>query len=218
MTHTTGAGVVLLVLGQALVGCGGGDSASMPVMPTPVPQPTYSLSGVVFIETPKGRVVLQGVRVEEANSHQTAISDREGIYTLTGLHAASNSLSASRWDKVAYATTLTITGNSRLDIELPTYTLSGVAFERTPTGTAPIGDVEVYCDGCGSPYGHTAVYTDATGFYSLSYAYSGTNHLLIRKDGYGDPAGQPAGPVQGYLSRQAMVNGDTTFDIELDRR
>ena len=217
MTQITGAGLVLLLFAQGFTGCGGG-SVLTPAMPTTVPQPTYTLSGVVFIDTPAGRVVLQGVSVQEANSHQIATSDREGRYGLAGLHAVSTSVSASRWDKVTYTTTLTITGNSRLDIELPTYTLSGVAFERTPTGTVPIGDVQVYCDGCGSPYGHTYVNTDAKGFYSLSYTYSGTNYLLIRKDGYGDPAGQPAGSVQGYLSRQAMVDGDTTFDIELVRR
>ena len=218
MTQTIRAGLVLMVLAQGLVGCGGGGSSSTTVMPTPVPQPTYTLSGVVYLETPTGRVVLQGVRVEETSSHQTATSDRGGLYSLSGLSAVSHSLSASRWDKVTYTTTFTMTGNSRLDIELPTYTLSGVAFERTPTGTAPIGGVQIYCDGCGSPYGHTFVYTDAIGFYSLSYTYSGTNPLLIRKDGYSDPDGQPVGPVQGYLSRQAMVNGDTTFDIELLRR
>ena len=102
MTQTTGAGLVLLALAQGLVGCGG--SASTPVMPTPAPQPTYTLSGVVFIDTPTGRVVLQGVRVEEANSHQIATSDREGLYSLTGLYAVSHSVSASRWETVTYTT------------------------------------------------------------------------------------------------------------------
>jgi hypothetical protein len=87
-----------------------------------------------------------------------------------------------------------------------------VVFERTPTGTAPIEGVEVYCDGCGSPYGHTFANTDADGFYSFPYTYSGTNPLLIRKAGYGDPAGQAPG------TRAPMVNGDTRFDIELVRR
>jgi hypothetical protein len=216
MTRTTGAGLVVLMLAHGVVGCRG--SGSTPVMPTPAPQPTYTLSGMVFIETPTGRVILEGVRVEDATSHQKATSDRTGLYTLTGLPAGSTSVTASRWDTVTYATTLTITGNSRLDIELPTYTLSGVVFETTPTGPVPISDVQVYCDGCGSPYGHTFVYTNATGIYSLSYTFSGTNQLLIQKDGYGGPAGQPAGAVQGYLSRQAIVNGDTRFDIELVRR
>lgn len=99
-----------------------------------------------------------------------------------------------------------------------TYILSGVVFERTPTGTAPIENVEVYCDSCGSPNGHTFAYTDANGYYSFSYTPPGINPLLIRKDGYGDPAGQPPGSVPGHLSRQPIVDGDTHFDIELVRR
>ena len=60
--------------------------------------------------------------------------------------------------------------------------------------------------------------TDAHGFYSLAYTYPGINPLLIWKDGYDNPPGQPPGTVRGSLSRQPMVNGDTKFDIELVRR
>src|SRR5205823_3758315 len=105
---------------------------------------------------------------------------------------------AYRWDVVTYTKAITISGDTRLDIELPTYTLSGVVFERTPTGTAPIEGVEVYCDGCGSPSGHTSAYTAADGIYSFAYTFSGTNPLLIRKAGYGDPPGQAVGPVGGF--------------------
>jgi len=176
------------------------------------------LSGLVFLETPTGRVPLEGARVDEANSHRSVKTGKDGLYSISGLNAVNDSVSASRWDVVTYTKTLTISGDTRLDIELPTYTLSGVVFGRTPTGTAPIEGVEVYCDGCGSPYGHTFSNTDANGFYSFSYTYSGTNPLLVRKEGYGDPAGLPAGPVQDYLSRSAMVHGDTLFNIELVRR
>jgi hypothetical protein len=172
----------------------------------------------VFIETPTGRVPIEGARVDEANSHRSALTGKDGLYSISRLNAVSDSVSASRWDVVTYTKTLTISGDTRLDIELPTYILSGVVFERTPTGTAPIEGVEVYCDGCGSPYGHTFAYTGADGFYSFLYTYSGTNPLLIRKAGYGDPAGQAASPVQGFQSRYPMVNGDTRFDIELARR
>jgi hypothetical protein len=211
-------GILLLMLTQGLAGCGRSASFSTPTMPTPDSRPTYTLSGVAFIETPAGRYVLDGVRVEEANSHRIAMTGKEGLYSIAGLNAVNNSVSASRWDVVTYTKVLTISGDTRLDIELPTYTLSGVVFERTPTGTEPIEGVEVYCDGCGAPDGHTSAITDAHGFYSLAYTYSGTNPLLIRRNGYGDPPGQPPGTVRGYLSRQPMVNGDTRFDIELVRR
>lgn len=211
-------GIFLLVLGQGLTGCSRSASFSTPT-PTPDPRPTYTLSGLVFIETPDGRVPLDNVAIEEANSHRRATSGKDGFYSLPGLYAVSNSVSASRWwGYVSYTKALTISGDTRLDIEVPSYSLSGVVFERTPTGTEPIEGVDVYCDGCGSPYGHTSAITDAHGFYSLAYTYPGINPLLISKDGYGDPPGQPPGTVRGYLSRQPMVNGDTRFDIELVRR
>jgi hypothetical protein len=209
-------GIFLVVIGQALAGCGRSASLSTPT-PTPDPRPTYTLSGTVFIETPEGRVPLDRVRIEEANSHRSAMTDKDGFYSLPGLYAATNSVSASRWYIPSYTNALTISGDTRLDIELPSYVLSGVVFERTPTGTEPIEGVEVYCDGCGSPFGHTSAITDAHGFYSLAYTFPGINPLLIWKDGYGDLPGQPPGTVRGSLSRQPMVNGNTKFDIELAR-
>lgn len=115
-------------------------------------------------------------------------------------------MAASRWDVVTYATTITMKGDTRFDIELPVHTLSGVVFERTGAGTVPIEGVNVYCDGCGSPYGHTFESTDANGFYSFAYTFSGTNPLQIWKSGYVDAARRP------------MVDGDTRFDVELVRR
>jgi hypothetical protein len=206
------SGFVFLTITQGLVGCGGSSSHSMPTTPT---QATYMLSGLVYLDTPSGRVPLGGVQIDEAISHRSSRTSNDGFYRISGLNAVSASVSASRWDVVTYTTTLTISGHTQLDIELPTYTLSGVVFEGTPTGTAPIEGVEVYCDGCGSPYGHTSSNTDENGLYSFSYTYSGTNPLLIRKAGYGDPPGQALGPIPGWLRRQVMVNGDTRFDIEL---
>jgi hypothetical protein len=181
-------------------------------------QQTYTLSGLVFLETPTGRIPLHGAHVEETNSHRSVITGNDGLYRISGLVAAGASVSASRWDVVTYTKTLAIDGDTRLDIELPTYTLSGVVFETTLAGRAPIEGAEVYCDGCGSPFGHTFAYSDANGGYRFTYTYSGTNPLLIRKVGYGDSAGQPSGPVQGLQWRQAIVKGDTQFDIELARR
>src|SRR5205814_9470986 len=135
---------VVLALALGLAGCGSSSPGSTPSAPSPVPQPTYTLSGLVFLETPTGRVHLEGARVDEANSHRSVKTGKDGLYSISGLNAVSDSVSASRWDVVTYTKTLTISGDTRLDIELPTYTLSGVVFERTPTGTAPIEGVEVY--------------------------------------------------------------------------
>ena len=207
---------VLAIAAVGLAGCG--SSSSTPTMPTqltqpmPATQPTYTLSGMVFLETPTGRIPLRGARVEEMNSHRSATTGSDGLYSISGLIAAGASVSASRWDVVTYTTTLAIDGDTKLDIELPTYTLSGVVFERAPTGTAPIEGVEVYCDGCGSPFGHTFAHTDADGIYRFAYTYSGTNPLQVGKPGYGDPVGETPG------RRQPMVTGNTRFDIELVRR
>ena len=98
MIQATRHGIVLLILAVGFVDCGG---STTPTMPTAVHQPSYTLSGLTFLETPAGRVPLPGVRVEETNSHRSATSDKEGRYSLAGLHAASHTVSASRWDAVA---------------------------------------------------------------------------------------------------------------------
>ena len=95
-----------------------------------------------------------------------------------------------------------------------TYTLSGVVFEKTPTGRVPVSDVEVYCDSCGSPEGHTFASTDAEGFYTFSWASYGAHKLLVRKAGYA-----VADPIytlpDGTGVIEAAVNGDTRLDIQL---
>jgi hypothetical protein len=98
-----------------------------------------------------------------------------------------------------------------------TYTLSGVVFELTEAGQVPIEGVELYCDSCGSPVGHTFVYTDADGFYSLDWTSNGVHHLLVEKAGFEifDPTGSL---THGEEMIVATVRGDTRFDIRLARR
>lgn len=95
------------------------------------------------------------------------------------------------------------------------YTLSGVVFETTEVGRTPIQGVEVYCDSCGSPDGHTFVHTDANGFYSLGWAANGVHPLFVTKDGYRPP---DSARLDDYGRIRATVNGDTRFDVELVRR
>jgi hypothetical protein len=98
-----------------------------------------------------------------------------------------------------------------------TYTLSGVVFELTEAGQVPIEGVELYCDSCGSPVGHTFVYTDANGVYSLAWTGNGVHHLLVEKAGFEifDPTGSL---THGEEMIAATVRGDTRFDIRLARR
>ncbi len=102
--------------------------------------------------------------------------------------------------------------------ETPTYyTLSGVVFEVTAAGKVPIEGVQLYCDSCGSPVGHTFVHTDANGFYSLDWARNGGHPLYVEKVGF--EIFEPAGMLRDLYGRiMATVNGDTRFDIQLVRR
>lgn len=81
----------------------------------------------------------------------------------------------------------------------------------------PVEGVQLYCDSCGSPDGHTFTSTDANGFYSFSWARNGVHPLLVWKDGYVvvDPTGMLS---DGTGVKNATVNGDTRFDIEVVRR
>ena len=98
-----------------------------------------------------------------------------------------------------------------------TYTLSGVVSEVTAAGSVPAEGVRLYCDSCGSPDGHTFTSSDANGFYSFAWARNGVHPLLVWKDGYVvmDPSGALA---DGRAVKNATVDGDTRFDIQIARR
>jgi hypothetical protein len=97
------------------------------------------------------------------------------------------------------------------------YTLSGVVRELSAAGNVPAEGVELYCDSCGSRDGHTFTSSDASGFYSFSWARNGVHPLLVWKDGYVvvDPTGTLS---DGRAVKNATVDGDTRFDIEIVRR
>jgi hypothetical protein len=99
----------------------------------------------------------------------------------------------------------------------PTYTLSGIVSEVTAAGSVPAEGVQLYCDSCGSPDGHTFTSSDANGFYTFAWARNGVHPLLVWKDGYLviDPSGAL---VDGTAVKNATVDGDTRFDIQLVRR
>jgi hypothetical protein len=107
---------------------------------------------------------------------------------------------------------------------LSNVTLSGMVFEETLNGRAPIEHASVYCEPCGVET-HTWAYTDSNGFYTFTGVWTDPSHfptrILITKEGYADPVGlpkttppNPAGP--GW--REVVVNGDTRFDAQLVRK
>lgn len=99
-------------------------------------------------------------------------------------------------------------------------TLSGVVFETVTGARVPVAGVEVYCDACGPPLGHTLTKTDANGVYELQGALAGPNRVLLSKSGFKLP--QPAwlgpGGIGWMGGLDIVVNGDTRFDIEIVRQ
>ena len=97
--------------------------------------------------------------------------------------------------------------------------LSGVVYESTPAGSAPIAGARVYCELCGEGT-HTFATADANGFYRFSgdLADGGgvwlspgiRTPVLVLADGYADPP--------GLAGRYVLINGDTRFDMQMVRR
>ena len=97
-----------------------------------------------------------------------------------------------------------------------TGTLSGVVFEVTSAGNAPVEGVQVYCDACG--LGHASQFTDGNGAYSFSDVKTAIYPLWVAKQGYNlaKPTGRAGIGWMGSIN--ADVNGNTRFDIEIVRQ
>jgi Carboxypeptidase regulatory-like domain len=212
---------VVLSLATVLSACNGSDrSPTSASASPPTAGPTYTLSGAVSEETPAGPAPVEGARVETSAPYGFAMTDAKGFYKITGLRAISSSVTVTKSGYVTGLQTVTIQGDTQLDFQvnrIASFTLSGMVFEATPEGQMPIEGVELYCDGCGSPVGHTSVFTDADGFYSFAWTFNGPNPLFVTKAGYAIV--DPTGTLKDAYGRvTATVKGDTRFDIELIRR
>jgi hypothetical protein len=105
------------------------------------------------------------------------------------------------------------------------YTLSGLVFEVTSAGNRPIEGVEVYCEQCGPPLGHSGRFTDRNGAYSFDgaggVAGPSSVELLVAKQGYILPR-QPdqSGPSGlGWMGSVVVaVGGDTRYNIQIIRK
>lgn len=106
-------------------------------------------------------------------------------------------------------------------------TLSGHAFEMTPSGRRPIEGVAVL-----NGEGNWDT-TDGEGFYSFAplwvcpcpaqpWVPANMTFVWVEKTGYTNPPGMPAsvfGSTVGLTgARDVMIDGDTRFDIELIRK
>ena len=189
------------------------------------PRASFVLSGEVVALTSTGLGPVEGVRVQADSPVGTlnattlvATTGKDGLYSLT-VDAGVRSLVLTRPGYVTDQRSVTINADTRLDILIaryPTYSLSGVVSEATATGLVPVEGVEVYCDSCGE-YGHTWVSTDANGLYIHPEAHEGHTPLYVRKAGYVVVDALFSLP-DGSGRRDAMVNGNTRFDIQVVRR
>ena len=102
-------------------------------------------------------------------------------------------------------------------------TISGMVFELTPSGRAPIEGVTLHCGACGAET-HAWAYTDSKGFYEFIGVWPDgfpATVIWVDKDGFGDPPGLPTPGLphpSGPGWRAVTIDGDTRFDIELVRR
>ena len=184
--------------------------------PSP-PGATHALTGVVSETTAEGSQPLAGAQVLEEPSGRTAVTNADGVYEITGLQRPSVAVSANKAGYVTVRKVVALTADARVDLEVTTLegqTLSGVVFETIEQARVPIAGVSVYCDSCGSPFGHTFAQTDAAGTFSFGWANNGAIPLLVSKEGY-RLAGN-ASPADARVV--ATVSGSTRFDIELVRQ
>ena len=222
MTGAKNAIRILLTLLSLAIVASGCDSPTAPTSPLRPPTSfgQYTLSGVVSEMTADGPVPLRDALVTDTSTAQASRTDANGFYRITQLGATSHALTITRTGYVTETRKVDLTGDTQLDIRLArleSHTLSGVVFEITEAGQVPIEGAEVYCDSCGSPDGHTFVYTDANGFYSLAWTLDGVHPLYVTKTGY--DIFDPTGTLRDQFGRiAATVKGDTRFDIRLAHR
>ncbi len=221
-----------LTLAASTLACGG----AKPTVPTPVVAPvrTFTVSGVISTQTPTRLTPLEGVQVF-MNGRRTT-TDGDGAYSLSDVepNPFGNSVSATKAGFGTETTNLTISGDTRVDMQLvrtAIFALTGVVSENTSAGRVPLEGVRVDvssmpcdargtgCVGFGAPIGifQTAT-TDKNGVYSIPGLYSGTNNVIwANKDGFEDPF--PAHYPENSEGGQAIaIDGNSSFDIQLVRR
>jgi len=171
--------------------------------------------------TPQTGAAVEGVLVEETNSHQSAITDAKGMFSIAGVSGPlSFSLSKSGYFN-KHTSTIPADANYmqlRIDPIPATYTLTGVVSEITSGGRVPVEGVLIEGSTCDDPsYCKDQISTtDRNGLYRLTL-YEGRNDLSVSKAGYQtDP---PVLHADDYdYNARVTLNGNTQFDIQLVRR
>lgn len=121
----TSFGTIRLVtasIALALVTAACGDSVLPPSPPpggpSPDPSPTYSVSGTISEATESGSVPLEGARVVNWATEETAITDGDGFYTLSGQRAGAAQFGVSKEGYENQMIEMMLDGDVRLDAVL----------------------------------------------------------------------------------------------------
>jgi hypothetical protein len=206
--HTDGAVTVVVTNSD-------GQSASLASGYTYELDSAFAISGVVTEMTDEGEMPVEGVRITASGTSTSVQTDATGAYRLGGLRRSTLDVTAFATGYVVVTKSVTTRSDFQADFRLARsgFVLSGLVYETTPNGRVPLEGVVLYCDGCGSPFGHTFVTTDTNGLYRFAWTNNGKNWIqFVRKDGY-----RYAGPSEPF-GIPVNVNGDTRFDIELVKR
>ena len=216
---------IAALVAAALFIIAGCESSSNPASPPPskaalVAPQTFTLSGVVTEASAAGVVPVSGVLIQETRSQRSVMSDTEGRYSLSGVPAGGGLVRISKDGYVASTNSFAVSADTTMNVRITRtkhYVLSGLVFEMTANGKRAVEGVQLYCDSCGSPFGHTFTSTDAGGRYQFAWSLDGQHPLQVWKDGYAlaQPEGSDANAAKHVT---ANVHGDTQFDIEVVRR
>jgi hypothetical protein len=101
------------------------------------------------------------------------------------------------------------------------HTVAGIVYEETSAGRVPVAGVDVYCDSCDPPLGHSLKVTDAKGAFSFAQVPKGVIPLVLAKQGYVLPnqPDQSGADGLGWMGTlEVVVNGDTLRDIQIARK
>ena len=177
----------VLSLAVLTVTSGACSETSPTAPPGPGLPPTFIVSGTVMAPASAGLVPVDDaqVLVQGVDRRHVAKTDASGQYTVSGVRVGSKSISVSKDGYEPKYASVMVSGDTQLDIQMvpfPRYTLSGVVFETTPEGNAPVAGVWLHWS-----EEHLDAVSDATGFYSLDVAKR-TGTLWASKDGYMDRA------------------------------
>jgi hypothetical protein len=203
-----GAAWVVAALGAAACG----DNPASPTSPTPAS--TYVVTGLVTERTANGPVPVEGVVVRFSQGNASAITDSDGAYAISA-PGGFVFMTFSKDGYVSRTTPVAPSADTRVDVELvrvrpSAYTISGIVYERTPSGNVPVDGVRVE-----DIYRHLVTVTDRDGRYSVVISpkefseFDGFMQLYLTKDGF---QAQTKGVVINF------DDAETRLDIEIVRQ